>query len=428
MNNCKKKLFVVICFALFGMTHAAVGQESEQNLLSDTPQEEQQIAEQGEQEDQRKNFEHYKALQASIREKKSNATKLLLSISPGNQKETGGVLAAVENLKAEIAALEQEATALAIDAYADAPIEAAHLAPVAIRQIRAWLCEGGTGERFEPQRAMDAAERIIERGSNNTFFMLLAAQAAFAIQDFDRSIYWLERFQQGAEPVDDAFYNRAVEVKKNWEAEQELIKQDELRDLPRVRLQTNLGNIDIELFEDNAPQAVNSFVSLVETGFYDNMPFHFAAAGGIALTGCPTGDGSGNAGYFLPDESKRADARNHFAGSISMVHPEGGLDSSQFAILSQAAPTRDRLFTVIGRVIEGMDVVYQIPNTELKSKVTLPSSVKIEKASVLRKRNHVYDPTEKISIDVPGAGEPGVEKDSPPTAGQSEGDDKGDRQ
>jgi len=154
-------------------------------------------------------------------------------------------------------------------------------------------------------------------------------------------------------------------------------------DLPRVLLKTSRGDITVELFEDEAPNTVANFISLVERGFYDGLTFHRVVKGFMVQTGCPKGDGTGGPGYHIPSESDRPGHRKHLQGSLSMARgAERDSGGSQFLILLNPVPQLDGQYTVFGQVVEGMDAVSSIRQRD-----------KIISARVLRKRPHAYVPT-----------------------------------
>ena len=148
----------------------------------------------------------------------------------------------------------------------------------------------------------------------------------------------------------------------------------------------------LELFENEAPETVGNFISLVAKGYYDGLTFHRVIAGFMAQGGCPVGDGSGGPGYTIYDECNKPEARKHFRGSLSMAKtqaPNSG--GSQFFITFRPAPSLNGRHTVFGRVIEGMDVVGRIQRREPDQKDAAEPDT-IVKAEVLRKRDHEYLP------------------------------------
>ena len=73
---------------------------------------------------------------------------------------------------------------------------------------------------------------------------------------------------------------------------------------PVVAMETTLGTIKLELFEDAAPNTVGNFIALTEAGFYDNKTFHRVIKDFMIQGGCPRGNGTGDPGYRFADEFK----------------------------------------------------------------------------------------------------------------------------
>ena len=72
--------------------------------------------------------------------------------------------------------------------------------------------------------------------------------------------------------------------------------------LPQIQIQTERGNMTIEMFEDDAPNTVANMISLIEKGFYDGLNFHRVIADFMIQGGCPEGSGTGGPGYNFDDE------------------------------------------------------------------------------------------------------------------------------
>ncbi|MHC4447914.1 MAG: peptidylprolyl isomerase [Planctomycetota bacterium] len=190
-----------------------------------------------------------------------------------------------------------------------------------------------------------------------------------------------------------------------WEQEQAIRQAEaEADDLPRVELTLDHGRIVVELFENEAPNTVANFITLVESGFYDETKFHRVVPNFMAQGGDPNtkpdgtgGPGEGGPGYRIPDEHTGDIRRNHFTGSLAMAKtapPDTA--GSQFFITHRAPPWLNGKHTVFGRVIEGLDVARAIkPDDVLRS------------AKVLRKRDHEYTPeTLTETAAVPDATKP----------------------
>ncbi len=118
------------------------------------------------------------------------------------------------------------------------------------------------------------------------------------------------------------------------------------------------GEIRIELFPEDAPKTVESFVTLAKKGFYDGLSFHRVVPGFVAQGGDPKGDGTGGPGYTLKAEFNQ---RKHVRGTVAMArsqHPDSA--GSQFYICFAPAPHLDRQYTVFGQVVQGMELVDRI--------------------------------------------------------------------
>lgn len=213
-------------------------------------------------------------------------------------------------------------------------------------------------------------------------------------------------------------------------------------DLPRVKLNTTAGEIVIELYENEAPNTVRNFVSLVESGHYSNKLFHrvienFMAQGGGFET---EGIGSGGPGYQIECECKAADARRNFTGTISMAHAGRDTGGSQFFLNFKHNKGLDQNHTAFGRIISGAEVLDQIERTELtinglERPIEQAKPDKIVTAEVVRKRGHSYRVRKKGEPELPEEPEPEPEpKKEEPTDKEDEekeesaGEEKGDEE
>jgi len=149
--------------------------------------------------------------------------------------------------------------------------------------------------------------------------------------------------------------------------------------LPQVTLQTDKGNIVLELAEDDAPNTVANFISLADKGFYDGLKFHRVIANFMIQGGCPLGSGTGGPGYVIADEF--SPRQRHTRGVISMANAGPNTGGSQFFITHVPCPHLDGKHAVFGRITAGLDVVDAIQKGD-----------RIVKVTVDRKRNHPYKP------------------------------------
>jgi len=148
-------------------------------------------------------------------------------------------------------------------------------------------------------------------------------------------------------------------------------------------VETDQGSIVIELFADQAPLAVNSFIYLAENGWFDGITFHRVLPGFVAQTGDPSGTGFGNPGYRFSNEVSN-DLVFDRAGLVAMANSGPDSNGSQFFITYAAAPTLNGGYTIFGEVTEGMEVVQSITPRDPQEGVGLPPgdliiSVTIEK-------------------------------------------------
>ena len=126
-------------------------------------------------------------------------------------------------------------------------------------------------------------------------------------------------------------------------------------------IRTERGDIVVELYADQAPVNVNSFVFLAQDGWYDGVTFHRVIPGFVAQAGDPSGSGMGHPGYRCDDEIVPSLSYDG-AGVVGMASggPGTGTIGSQFFITYDALPQLDGNYTIIGRIIEGMDVAESI--------------------------------------------------------------------
>lgn len=144
-------------------------------------------------------------------------------------------------------------------------------------------------------------------------------------------------------------------------------------------IRTEHGDIVIELYADQVPVNVNSFVFLAQEGWYDGVTFHRVIPDFVAQAGDPTGSGMGSPGYRCDDEIVPTLTYDE-AGVVGMASGGPGTSSigSQFFITYDALPQLDGNYTIIGRVIEGMDVVESITPRDPSQGAGLPPGDIIE--------------------------------------------------
>jgi peptidyl-prolyl cis-trans isomerase B (cyclophilin B) len=144
-------------------------------------------------------------------------------------------------------------------------------------------------------------------------------------------------------------------------------------------IETNRGNIVVELYPAVAPKTVANFEKLSKDGFYNNLTFHRVEPGFVVQGGDPSGNGTGGPGYEIPAEISPTE--KHLRGTIAMartgdqVNPERKSSGSQFYICLGPAPFLDGQYTLFGAVVEGMDVVDKIKVGDKMTKIVLSDSL-----------------------------------------------------
>jgi len=124
-------------------------------------------------------------------------------------------------------------------------------------------------------------------------------------------------------------------------------------------IETNHGTIQLELFDEEAPETVANFRKLASEGFYDGLVFHRVIGNFMIQGGCPNGTGTGGPGYTFDDEFNEHPI---VRGTLAMANAGPNTNGSQFFIVTaEATPWLDGKHTAFGQVTAGQDVVDAIP-------------------------------------------------------------------
>ncbi len=151
-----------------------------------------------------------------------------------------------------------------------------------------------------------------------------------------------------------------------------------------ARIETEKGEIAIELFADKVPNTVNNFVFLAREGWFDGITFHRVIEGFVAQTGDPTGTGMGNPGYYIDNEFHPT-LKYDKPGVVGMANSGPNTNGSQFFITFQSAPNLDNGYTIFGQVIDGMDVLADLTPRDPQSGADLPPGDKILSVTIEEK-------------------------------------------
>jgi cyclophilin family peptidyl-prolyl cis-trans isomerase len=145
-------------------------------------------------------------------------------------------------------------------------------------------------------------------------------------------------------------------------------------------MHTSEGQIQVELFDEDAPKTVENFTRLAGDGFYDGLIFHRVIPDFMIQGGCPQGTGTGGPGYTFEDE---INDHKIVRGALAMANAGPNTNGSQFFIVTtDAAPWLDGKHTVFGRVASGQDVVDRISEVDRDARDKPRTPVTIESVSI----------------------------------------------
>ena len=138
---------------------------------------------------------------------------------------------------------------------------------------------------------------------------------------------------------------------------------------PIVTIEMETGGVmKFELYPEVAPESVSNFISLIQAGFYNGLIFHRVIRGFMIQGGDPEGTGMGGPGYSIKGEFAANGVENslpHTRGVLSFARsmmPNSA--GSQFFIMHQDSPHLDGEYAAFGAIIEGIEIVDQIAETE----------------------------------------------------------------
>ena len=137
-----------------------------------------------------------------------------------------------------------------------------------------------------------------------------------------------------------------------------------------VTIETNRGDMVLELYPEHAPKTVNNFVFLAKEGFYDGIIFHRVIIDFMIQGGDPTGTGTGGPGYKFEDEVAE-NPLTHETAVISMANSGPNTNGSQFFITHSPQPHLNGMHTVFGKVVEGKEIVNTIQQGDKMLKVVV---------------------------------------------------------
>ena len=169
---------------------------------------------------------------------------------------------------------------------------------------------------------------------------------------------------------------------------------------PIVTIKMENGKeIKVELYPEKAPNTVNNFIDLINSGFYDDTIFHRVIKGFMIQGGDPKGNGTGGPGYGIKGEFSSNGFENdlmHKRGVLSMARAQNPNSAgSQFFIMHADSPNLDGQYAAFGKVIEGIDEVDRIVSVDKNFRDKPKEDQVMEKVSV-ETFNEEYPEPEKI--------------------------------
>lgn len=191
------------------------------------------------------------------------------------------------------------------------------------------------------------------------------------------------------------------------------LKYKDLKDGIYADIETNKGDILLELYAEQTPMTVANFVSLAEgtntkvvdslkgKKYFNGIRFHRVIPNFMIQGGDPTGTGAGNAGYKFPDEFPIDSIGNLLykhdsKGVLSMANSGPKTNSSQFFITHKATPWLDRKHSIFGKVEKGLEVLDSIQKNDTIFNVDI---IRVGKLAKRFKASKVFE-SELANIEV----------------------------
>jgi len=172
-----------------------------------------------------------------------------------------------------------------------------------------------------------------------------------------------------------------TEIKIETKAEEVVVEEEIKMGNRHAIIETNMGTIEIELFEDKAPITTDNFITLAEKGYYNGIIFHRIIPDFMIQGGDPTGTGTGGPGYKIKDEFGQG-LKHTSAGMLSMANSGPNTGGSQFFITLAPTPWLDGKHAIFGKVVKGMDVLEAIGSVETDSQDRPKKEVVMKKVTI----------------------------------------------
>lgn len=158
-------------------------------------------------------------------------------------------------------------------------------------------------------------------------------------------------------------------------------------------IETNKGKIRLNLFSEDTPLTVASFVNLAKRNFYKGLKFHRVIPNFVIQGGCPYGSGTGGPGYKFEDEFVHG-LRHDRPGILSMANAGPGTNGSQFFITHVPTPHLDGRHSVFGAVVDNEDMA--VVNSIVQSDDIINITIEGDISALMEKTRDRVDEWNKI--------------------------------
>lgn len=145
----------------------------------------------------------------------------------------------------------------------------------------------------------------------------------------------------------------------------------------KATIKTKKGDIQLELYPQDAPKTVTNFATLAKNGFYDGLTFHRVEPGFVIQGGDPNGTGTGGTSVYGPEfedelnQESESYKAGYEEGVLAMANRGPNTNSSQFFIMLADNDALPKNYTIFGKVIAGMEVVKKITVGDVMESVTV---------------------------------------------------------
>jgi peptidyl-prolyl cis-trans isomerase A (cyclophilin A) len=211
---------------------------------------------------------------------------------------------------------------------------------------------------------------------DNKYHFILAIAVLFAV--IGSGIYYSQNKTAG---------NTAMEKTSQTPPKTEPIQQQAInntKNMNTITLETSMGNIVFETYNNDAPKTVENFITLAKKGFYDGIIFHRVIDGFMIQGGDPTGTGTGGPGYSFADElNPNTDSykAGYKKGVVAMANAGPNTNGSQFFIMLEDYPLPNS-YSIFGKVVSGQETVDAIGKVKTGANDKPVTPVVIKKVTV----------------------------------------------